>query len=138
MLRDSVVGVVLAGVFAGAYAANWDSIYAAPARTIWVDRDTLMDEHPIIHATLRIKLSKPFNPGDVFYDERIVQLNLECATWQYAITSETKWLHGKLVKQWKGDTDYMALDSDKPLADAARALCNKSYGAVQARRTVET
>src|SRR6516225_7637734 len=100
MLRNTVIAGVLAGVLAGAYAANWESIYSSPDGTIWVDRSALSVEHPLIHARLRIKLSRPDNPGDVFYDERTVQLTFECDTWQYTMTSDTKWLHGKLVKQW--------------------------------------
>lgn len=133
MLRNAVVGGVLAGIFASAYAANWDSIYAGPAGTIWVDRSTLREEHPLIHAWLRMKLSKPENPGDVTYDQRSVQLVINCDTWQYKETSDSKWLRGKLVKQWEGDSEYFDIDPDKPLSEAVKALCSKSYGSVQTR-----
>ena len=99
-------------------------------------RSALSVEHPLIHARLRIKLSKPDNPGDGPYDERIVNLTFQCDTWQYMIISDTTWLHGKLVKQWEGDTDYIHIDPDKPLSEAAKALCSKTYGSVQTRKTV--
>jgi hypothetical protein len=39
------------------------------------------------------------------------------------------------MKQWEGDTDYFDIDPDKPLKQAAKALCSKAYGSVQIRET---
>jgi hypothetical protein len=128
MLRSTVIGTMLASVFASAHAVTWESIYSAPAGTIWVDRSTLKVEHPLVHAKLRMKLDKADNPGDVTYDERIVQVSINCDDWRYSMTSETEWLNGKIVKQWKGDTDYSVIEPGKPLGEAARALCGKAYG----------
>jgi hypothetical protein len=136
MLRNAVISGILAGAFAGAYAANWESIYSSSDGTIWVDRSALSIEHPLIHARLRIKLSKPDNPGDGPYDERIVNLTFQCDTWKYMIISDTTWLHGILMKQWEGDTDYIQIDPDRPLSEAAKALCSKTYGSVQTREAV--
>jgi len=77
-----------------------------------------------------MKLSKPANPGDVTYDERSIHLIFDCESWQYKETSDSKWLHGKLVKDWEGETDYFEINPDKPLAQAAKALCRKAYGSV--------
>ncbi|TDG06521.1 hypothetical protein E1N52_19515 [Paraburkholderia guartelaensis] len=132
-----VVGL-LASIYANAYAANWDEIYSGPPGSIWVDRSTISEEHPLVHAWLRMKLSKPDNPGDVTYDERSVHLIFDCESWQYRETSDSKWLHGKLVKQWEGETDYIAIDSDKPLAQAAKALCHKAYGSTHILDSLES
>lgn len=137
MLRNAVVGGVLAGVFAGAYAANWQSIYAGPDGTISVDRSSLSHEQSLVHAWLRMKLTKPDNPGDVTYDERSVHLTIDCDGRKYTMTSDTKWLRGKLMKKWEGDTDYFEIDPDRPLSRAAKVLCSKAYSSTQTRETVE-
>ncbi|TCK33760.1 hypothetical protein B0G84_8079 [Paraburkholderia sp. BL8N3] len=136
MLRTTVIGCILASFFSSAYAVNWESIYSGSAGTIWADRSTLSEERPLIHVRLRMKLSKPDNPGDVTYDQRLVQLTFNCDSWQYTMTSDSKWLRGKLVKHWEGDTDYIHIDPDKPLSEAAKALCSKTYGSVQHLGTV--
>ncbi|MGT2475562.1 surface-adhesin E family protein [Paraburkholderia terrae] len=138
MLRNRVIAALLAGVVSSAFAANWESIYSAPEGTIWVDRGAMSVEHPLIHARLRIKLSKPDNAGDGLYDEMIVKVTFNCDRHAYVITYEKKWLRGKLVKEWEGDTDYIPLDPDRPLYQAARALCSHTYGAVQVRDAVPT
>jgi hypothetical protein len=139
MVRNVVLGSVLVGVFVTASAANWQSIYTGADGTIWVDRSTLSQEYRMIDARLRIKPTKPLNPGDVTYDERYVNVNLTiyCDSWHYSLTSDSKWLHGKLTKEWKGQTEYLQIDADKPLSEAAKALCGKSYGSVRTREPAQ-
>ncbi|WP_321939894.1 hypothetical protein [Paraburkholderia sp. J8-2] len=126
MLRNAMILGVLAGVFAGGHAATWQAVYTAPTGTIWIDRDTLSVEPPLVYVRLRISLAKPSNPGDVFYDRRDVRLIFQCATWQYSMISDTKWLHGKLMKRWEGDTEYVDLDPDSLWSEAAKTLCKQT------------
>ncbi len=53
------------------------------------------------------------------------------------MTSDTKWLHGKLMKKWDGDTDYFDINPDRPLSRAAKVLCSKAYSSTQTREKVE-
>jgi hypothetical protein len=43
------------------------------------------------------------------------------------MTSESLWLHGKLVKDWQGGpSEDIDIDPDKPLAPAADKLCGET------------
>jgi len=118
---------ILGGVLTTAHAARWESVYASPVGSISVDRSAFSKDGPLVSTALHIKLQTPDTLGSTLYDERFVTLTINCDTWQYTMTSESFSLHGKRVRDWQGGpTDDTDIDPDKPLEQAAKALCGKS------------